>query len=139
MVHRQRERDVRAIGVADEMRRSGFQLRDQRSQIRNVIAERIDVFLSWRSVGREETPAVGDDPEARRELLHLSLKGVQISQATMNEDERLSLTAFEVMERCLIDLERGSRSHTLSFDLLRPEGRAEREQRSQREREDGEC
>ena len=106
MVHCQRERDVRAIGVPHEMRRSGFQLRDQRSQIRNVIAERIDVCLSWWSVGRGETPAVGDDPEARGERLHLSLKGVQISQATMHEDERLSLTALEVMERCLIDLDR---------------------------------
>ena len=93
-------------GVPHEMRGSGFQLRDQRSQIRNVIAERIDVCLSWWSVGREETPAVGDDPEARCERLHLLLKGVQISQGTMNEDERLSLTALEVVERGLIDLDR---------------------------------
>ena len=81
-------------------------MRDQRSQVRNVIAERIAVCLSWWSVGREETPAVGDDPEARCERLHLLLKGVQISQATMNKDERLSLTALEVVERCLIDLDR---------------------------------
>jgi len=102
MVHCQRERDVRAIGVTHEMRRSGFQLRHQRSQIRNVIAKRIDVGLSWWSVGRGESAAVGDDPETRRERLHLWLKGVQISQATMNEDERFSFTAFEVVERCLI-------------------------------------
>ena len=150
MVHCQRERDVRAIRVADEMRRSGFQLRDQRSQIRDVIAERIDICLSWWSVGRGETPAVGDDPEGRCELLHLGLKGVQISEATMNKDERLSFTALEVVERCLIDLDtadfgatrfrltscvREGRRLSRLHRAGRGPGRAEREQRNQDQRE----
>ena len=135
MVYCQRERHERAIGVSHEMRRSGFQLRDQRSQIRNVIAERIDVCLSWWSVGREETPAVGDDPEARCERLHLLLK-VQISEATMNKDERLSFTALEVVERCLIDLD-GADLGATRFRLILcvREARADREQRDQDQRE----
>jgi hypothetical protein len=136
MVDCQRERDVRAIGAPHEMRGSGFQLRDQRSQIRNVIAERIDVCLSWWSVGREETPAVGDDPETRCERLHLLLKDVQISQGTMNKDERLSITALEVVDRCLIDLDRADFGAT-RFRLTScvREGRAEREQRNQGQHE----
>ena len=58
----------------------------------------------------------------------------------MNEDERLSLPAFQVMERCAVDLERMDlrvASCRLSFHV--PKGYAERKQRSQREREDGEC
>ena len=52
------------------------------------------------------TPAVGDDPEARRERLYLFAKRVQISKTAMNEHERLALTALEVVERRLIDLDR---------------------------------
>ena len=73
------------------MRGSRFQLGHQRSQVRNVIAERIDVCVSWRSVGRGETAAVGDDPEVRCERLDLFAKRAQISKAAMNEHKRLSL------------------------------------------------
>ena len=106
MVHCQRERDVRAIRARHEMRGRRFQLGDQRSQICNVGAERIAVCLSWRSVGREETPAVDDDPEARRERLYLLAKRLEVTECAMNENERLALAAFVVVERCLIEVDR---------------------------------
>jgi hypothetical protein len=49
-------------------------------------------------VGQGKKSAVRDDPKSRGEDLHLWLNGVQIPQAAMNEDERLSLAAFKVME-----------------------------------------
>ena len=65
-------------------------------------------------------------------VLHLSSKGVQISQATMNEDERLSLTALEVMERGLIDLDRADVGATrCRLTSCVRKRRAEREQRNQ--------
>ena len=91
MVHCQRERDVRAIRAPHEMRGRRFQLGDQRSQICNVSAERIAVRLSWRSVGRKETPAVDDDPEARRERLYLLAKRLEITECAMNENRAARL------------------------------------------------
>jgi hypothetical protein len=38
IVHRQRERDIRGIGVPHEMRWRGFQFLDQRSQVGNMSA-----------------------------------------------------------------------------------------------------
>ena len=103
-----------------------------------MIAERIDICLSWWGVGRGETPTVGDESEARRELLHLSLKGVQISQATMHEDERLTLAALEVVERGLIALD-GADLGATGFRLSScvGEARTEREQRHLSVRREG--
>src|SRR6187551_3615401 len=106
MVDCQRERDVRAIGVRDEMRWSGFQLLEQRSQVGNMSALRIDILSPRRSVWRREAPAVGDDPEALCKRLHLPLKRVEIPKAAVHEHERLSFTAFKVMKRRVVDLER---------------------------------
>ena len=81
-------------------------------------ALRIAVCLSWRSVGRGKTSAVGDDPKSRGERLYLCSKGVQIPEAAMNEDEWFSLTAFKVMERGFVDLNRldlGATCTVLSF------------------------
>jgi hypothetical protein len=104
-VQSQRERDVRTIRVRHEVRWRGIQLRDQGSQVGDVMALGIDVCLCWWGVGRGKPSAVGDDPKPGGERLHLCLKRVQIPQAAMNEDERISLAAFRVVERCLIDLD----------------------------------
>jgi hypothetical protein len=68
--------------------------------------------------------------------LHLFLKDVQISQGTMNKDERLSIAALEVVECCVIDLDRADVG-TTRFRLTScvREGRAEREQRNQGQQE----
>ena len=64
------------------------------------------------------------------------LKGVQISQGAMHEHDRLTLTALEVVERCLIDLD-GADLGATRFRLIScvREARAEREQRDQDQRE----
>ena len=108
-----RARDGPAPARARRTRRrsSPRDAREPRSAARSALSDRqracwgIDVGRLRRSVGRGETPAVGDDPVARGERLHLLLKRVQISQAAMDEDNGLSLTAFQVVERCAVDLE----------------------------------
>jgi hypothetical protein len=80
-----------------------FQLLHERPEIRNVNAHRIEICRSRWSVGRGETPAVGDDPEARCERLYLGFKGVQIPQPAMNEDERLPATALQIVERRIVE------------------------------------
>ena len=83
-----------------------------------------------------ETPAVGDDPKIRGERLELLAKRTQISKAAMNEHERLSFSALEVVERCLIDLDSADLGTTrFRLTLCVREARAEREQRHQDQRE----
>ena len=101
-------------------------------------------------MGGKITPAIGDDPEAAYEGLRLCAKGVQIPEGAVNEHDRLTLAALEVVERCLIDLD-GADLGATRFRLTscvregrrlsglqragRGAGRAEREQRNQDQRE----
>ena len=82
------------------------------------------------------TPAVGNDPEASCEGLRLCSKNVQIPKGAVNEHDRLTLAALEVVERCLIDLDRSDLG-TTRFRLTScvREARAQREQRQQDQRE----
>ena len=105
MIHRQRERDVRAIGGRNEMCWSGFQFLYQRSKVGHMSAQSIDILSPRWSVGRVITPAVGYDPKASCEGLRLCSKNVQIPEGAVNEHDRLTLAALKVMEPCLVDLD----------------------------------
>ena len=136
MVHCQRERDVRAVGVPNEMCWSGLQFLDQRSKVGHMSAQSTDILSPRWSVGRVITPAVGDDTEASCERLRLCSKNVQIPKGAVNEHDRFTLAALEVVERCLIDLDRadiGTARCRLTSCVR--EARAEREQRKQDQRE----
>ena len=130
MLHCQRERDVRAVGGRNEMCWSGFQFLYQRSKVGYMSAQSIDILSPRWSVGRMITPAVGNDPEASCERLRLYSKHVQIPEGAVNEHDRLTLTALEVVERGLIDLDRADLG-TTRFRLTScvREARAEGDQR----------
>ena len=99
-------------------------------QVGDMNVNRIGLVAGPRwTVRHVVAPTVCDDAEARCERLCLPPKGVQVSEPTMNENERFSITALEVVERCLIyfdGLDFGATCFLLSFDV--PEGNAECEQ-----------
>src|SRR5262245_1462622 len=103
MLKRERERDVRPVGMADDMCRADAERLHERRKVIDVHLHRVRLRAPWDLVRRVEPPAERHYAEGGRERLERPLKRLVASQTAVDENDWLSRTLQDVVKRCAVD------------------------------------